>query len=231
MNSELETLSISRDELNEITGLEVSSIFMGGTIRPSVFRSQRRLISLLVTEVLAIGVLFTMGLGLALVLVRQRENFEQLGSLLLVVAGCLGVGAIAWHSYQWHRCKILGTLAHLLDEVDRHNDIIQALRVMDQLEAAQSRSPGLPQRPEIIQALQATRQSLLSALVTEKILRHHRSLVNRRQELFTAIETNLAILQTLQVNHQASEYQHFLQEALEIGLAVQQEITHRKTTH
>jgi hypothetical protein len=32
------------------------------------------------------------------------------------------------------------------------------------------------------------------------------------------------MLKTLQINHQASDYCHFLQEALEIGLSVQQEI-------
>jgi hypothetical protein len=49
-------------------------------------------------------------------------------------------------------------------------------------------------------------------------------LLERRQELFGTIETNLATLQSLQVNHQASEYRQFLQEALDIRLAVQREL-------
>jgi multidrug efflux pump subunit AcrA (membrane-fusion protein) len=107
---------------------------------------------------------------------------------------------------------------------DRHNDMVQALQVMYELDATQAGTSSLAERPEIIQALQATRESLVSALMTEKILRRHQALINRRQELYAAIESNLIMLKTLQINHQASDYCHFLQEALEIGLSVQQEI-------
>jgi hypothetical protein len=193
-------------------------------IRPSVFRSRRRLLSLVMTELLVMGTLFIIGVGLALVLVRQREDFEYLGLVLLGIGAAIGAGAIAWHLYQNHRSKALGTLAHLLDEVDRHNDMVQALQVMHELDATQAGTSFLAERPEIIQALQATRESLVSALMTEKILRRHQALINRRQELYAAIESNLIMLKTLQINHQASDYCHFLQEALEIGLSVQQEI-------
>lgn len=224
MTADLDNLRISRDELDHLTGLDIGSVFMGGVIRPSVFRSRRRLLSLLVTELLVVGTCFIIGLGLALVLVRQREEFDRLGLLLLGVGGMVGLGAIAWHLYQRHRSKTLGTLAHLLDEVDRHHDIIQALQVMQELAAAKAIDCSSSCRPEVFQALKATRDSLVSALTTEKILRRHQTLIHRKQELSAAIETNLILLQTLQINHQASEYRQFLQEALEIGLSVQREI-------
>ena len=122
------------------------------------------------------------------------------------------------------RAKTLMTLARLLDECDRHNDIIQALQVMAELDAAQVAVADVSQPSEMLTALRATRNSLISALMTEEIMRRHRALMQRRQELFGAIETNLATLQALQVNHQASEYRQFLQEALNIGMAVQQEM-------
>lgn len=222
--SELEALRITPSELDQLTGLDIGSVFMGGIIRPSVFRSWRQLTSLIITECLVLGVVFIVCLGLGLVLVRQREGFHQLSSLLFGIAGAIGLGTILWHLYQWRRSKQLITLAHLLEEVDRHNDIIQALQVMDELEAVQVTSPGIPNRTEVIIALQTTRNSLISALMTEKILRRHQALIKRRHELFHTIETNLATLQTLQVEHQASEYRQFLQEALEIGIAVRQQI-------
>ena len=218
MTSDLQALRITWAELDQVTGLDIGAVFMGGIIRPSVWRSRRQLLSLVITECLVLGTIFIVCVGLGLVLVRQQEGFDQLGGLLLGLAG-----AIAWHLYQWQRSKTFITLARLLDECDRHNDIIQALQVMAELESAQVTTPEFPRHREVLTALQATRDSLISALMTEKILRRHRVLLERRQELFGTIETNLATLQSLQVNHQASEYRQFLQEALNIGLAVQQE--------
>lgn len=223
MESDLQALRITRSELDQLTGIDVGSVFMGGMIRPSVWRSPRQMFSLVITECLVLGTIFVVCVGLALVLVRQREGFDQFGLLLLGTVGAVALGAVAWHLYQGQRAKTFATLARLLDECDRHNDIIQALQVMAALEEAQKTDQGL-QNSEILVALQATRDSLTSALVTEKILRRHRELMQRRQELFSTIETNLATLQALQVNHQASEYRQFLQEALNIGLAVQHEM-------
>ena len=218
MTSDLQALRITWAELDQVTGLDIGAVFMGGIIRPSVWRSRRQLLSLVITESLVLGTIFIVCVGLGLVLVRQQEGFDQLGGLLLGLAG-----AIAWHLYQWQRSKTFITLARLLDECDRHNDIIQALQVMAELESAQVTTPEFPRHREVLTALQATRDSLISALMTEKILRRHRVLLERRQELFGTIETNLATLQSRQVNHQASEYRQLLQEALNIGLAVQQE--------
>jgi hypothetical protein len=224
MTPNLESLRITSAELDHLTGLEISPVFMGSTIRPSVFRSPPKLLSLLITEGLVVGVCFMMGLGLALVLVRQREGLHQIGLLLMSIGAIVGVSVVLWHLYQRYRAKTLRTLAHLLEGVDRHNDIIQALQVMEALDAAQAEPAAMPYHPEVIQALQATRDSLVSALMTEKILRQHRLLMHRRQELFTVIETNLTTLRTLQINHQTSEYRQFLQQALEIGMAVHQEL-------
>jgi hypothetical protein len=224
MKPDLQALRMTQAELDQLTGLDISTVFMGGMIRPSVWRSRRQLLSLLITECLVLGTVFIVCLGLGLVLVRQRAGFDQLGALLLGVAGAIALGAAAWHVYQWQRAKTFITLARLLDECDRHNDIIQALHVMDELEAAQVVGSGLCDRAEVLAALQATRGSLISALKTENILRRHRALMQRQQDVFTTIETNLATLQTLHSNHQASEYQQFLQEALNIGLAVQREM-------
>ncbi|HSM80281.1 MAG TPA: hypothetical protein VLS96_01285, partial [Nodosilinea sp.] len=204
-------------------GLDIGAVFMGGIVRPSVLRSRQRLLSLLVTEALGLGVVFILCFGLALVLVRHRPGGAPVGALLVAVAGVMALGTVAWHLYQWRRARALGSLARLLDAVDRHNDIIQALQVIDELAQVQPQ-PGLDGQPEVLAALQATHGSLISALMTEKILRTHRPLLQRRQTLASTLETHLATLHTLQVTHQASEYRQFLQEALAIGLAVQEEM-------
>ena len=224
MNSNLEALRITQSELEKLTGLDISSIFMGGIVRPSVFRSVRRVLSFLLTECSVLVVIFIICLGVGLVILRSWSGLSNLAGLMLLAMGITVGIAIAWNLYQWHRYKTLRSLAHLLDEVDRHNDIVQAVQVMDDLETIQATNLSLPNRTEVVTALQATRESLISALMTEKILRRHRTLIQRRQELFSSIETNLATLQALNVNSEAAEYQQFLQEALEIGVAVQREI-------
>lgn len=224
MNSDLEALRITKPQLEKLTGLDISSVFMGGIVRPSTFRSVSRVASLLVTECSVLMVVFIISLGLGLVIIRSLSGHNSVGILLLIVVGITVAMAIAWHLYQWQRYKTLRSLAHLLDEVDRHNDIVQAVQVMDELETVQATNLKLPNRAEVLTALEATRDSLLAALMTERILRRHRPLIERRRELFSNIETNLTTLQTLHVNNQASEYQQFLEEALEIGLAVQREL-------
>ena len=224
MNSDLEALRITKPQLEKLTGLDISSVFMGGIVRPSTFRSLSRVFSLLVTECSVLMVVFIISLGLGLVIVRSFSSNDNVGILLLVVVSITLGSAIAWNFYQWRRYKTFRSLAHLLDEVDRHNDIIQAVQVMDELETVQAANLTLPNRAEVLLALEATRESLLSALMTERILRRHRPLIERRQELFSHIETHLTTLQTLHINNQASEYQQFLAEALDIGLAVQREL-------
>jgi hypothetical protein len=126
--------------------------------------------------------------------------------------------------YIWQKSKELQTLGHLLDEVDKHNEILQAVDVIDELGAVQHSTISLIKREEVVDALRATRESLVCALMTEKILRKHQRFIARRHELFTNIEANLATLQTLKVNNQANEYGRLLNEALEIGMSVHREM-------
>ncbi|MGD1942928.1 MAG: hypothetical protein ACFB0G_16630 [Leptolyngbyaceae cyanobacterium] len=226
MKSDLEDLIISQDQLEQLTELEVGKIFMGGVVRPSALRSLGQLLSFLMTEFSILAVVFIVCLGVGLVIVRSWASFNNLLGLIAVVIGVTITVAIAWNGYQWQRYKVLKTLSHLLDEVDRHNDIVHTIRVMDELRLAQSpgSDPGIPNRAEIIAALEATRDSLISALMTERILRCHQAVLQHGRDLMGSIETNLAALQALHVSNQSTEYQQFLQEALEIGLAVQQEM-------
>ncbi|MBD0304078.1 MAG: hypothetical protein ICV85_18510 [Tolypothrix sp. T3-bin4] len=60
--------------------------------------------------------------------------------------------------------------------------------------------------------------------MTEKILRENQGLLARRYDLFTNIENNLASLKTLEVKERANEYTELLNEALQIGMSVHQEV-------
>lgn len=82
----------------------------------------------------------------------------------------------------------------------------------------------LNNREEVLAALRLTRESLVCALITEKILRKHQRFIARRQEMFLSIERNLTALQALQLNNTANEYGQLLNQALQIGASVHQEM-------
>ncbi|HEY9643287.1 MAG TPA: hypothetical protein V6C57_22550 [Coleofasciculaceae cyanobacterium] len=227
MQPDLERLRITPSELEHLTGLEISDTFMGRVYRPCVFHDAKRWRSFLLTEILTLGLILIFCLPVGLVIARGlgllTGDANSTIPFLLVTLGVAIALLAGWNFYMKLQGKPLKTLAHLLDEVDKHNDIIQAVHIMDELNSVQAMDT-LIDRAEVCKALHATRESLVSALMTERVLRKHQQFVARRQELFTTIESNLATLQTLQVNNQANEYGQLLSEALRIGISIRQEL-------
>ena len=117
----------------------------------------------------------------------------------------------------------------LLDEVDKYNEVIQAINVFDKLEVVGNLRSDLVNRNEVVGALSVTRDSLVCGLMTEKIIRENRGLLARRYDLFDNIKSNLTTLRTLEVNNQANEYGEFLNDALQIGINVHKEM--QKLSH
>ncbi|MGP1385994.1 MAG: hypothetical protein ACTS2F_20720 [Thainema sp.] len=223
---DISELKLTQADIEKLTDVDVGEIFVAGTVRPSVFQSPRRILSLCLSEILKIGVAFILCLGLSLIIVRNMDDVATRFLFLIAIALSVLI-AMVWNVMIWLKGKRLQTLHRLLDEVDRHNDIIQALQIMDELNTVPTADLNLPNQDEVITALRATRESLACGLMTERILRKHQRFIQRRQELFINIETNLATLQSLSVNHQAAEYAQLLNEALEIGMTVHQEMKQR----
>jgi hypothetical protein len=228
MQADLEDLKITQKEVETLTGLEISDTFMGRAYRPSLFRQPKRLLSFLMTEVFTLGLILIFCLPISLIIARNIGGLTgDAGSTLRFLQITLGISiaiAIAWNLFLWQTSKRMKTLAHLLDEVDRHNEIIEAVHIINELGSIKNSTITLIDQEDVLKALSATRESLTCALMTEKILRKHQRFIARRHELFSSIETNLAALKALQINHQANEYGQLLNEALQIGMNVYQEI-------
>jgi hypothetical protein len=228
MQLDLADLRITPKELEHLTGLDISDTFMGRVYRPSVFRHRDRLFSFILTELLTFGLILIFCLPISLVVARGIGHMSgDANSTFWFLVMALGLSvaiALFWNGYMWMQNKSLKVLAHLLDEVDKHNEIIQAVHIIDELGTIKTSTVVLLDRDEVVHALTATRESLVCGLMTEKILRKHKLFIARRYELFTNIETNLARLQHLQVNSQANEYGQLLNEALRIGRSVHREM-------
>ena len=231
MNADLEDLRISDRELERLSGLDVSNVFVGGIFggvyRPSIFQSVSRSLQFLLTEVLVFALLFIFTLPLGLAVTRNSVNsFNQWSVVLLFLQTTLGTAIvlmIGWNLYMGLRVRRMKSLMRLLDEVDQFNQVLSAIDVLDRLNAVKSSQQQFD-RQQVLSALGLARDTLVSGLTTEKILRDSRGLLARSGDLAANIERNLVAIETLEVSDRADEYGQLLREALQIGLSVQREV-------
>ncbi|PSB25486.1 hypothetical protein [Stenomitos frigidus] len=232
MNPELKALAITAKELERLTGFEVNDLFIGsivgGNFRPGIFKSPKRILSFGLMQVFALILSMILTLPVGLVFVRNNANavsdLATISRFLQVTLSVTIALVIGWNLTMSLRKKAFLPLARLLDEVDQYNDVVRAVDVMDRLDAIGTLQAQTSNRHQAIDAIAIARSSLVCGLMTEKILRQNRSLLARRADLVDNIEANLVSLRTLEVNNQASEYVELLNEALKIGMSVQQEV-------
>lgn len=190
--------------------------------------TQKKVLSIMLNQILIFGLTLIISLPLTLVLTTKTiytPDDPQLISLFIKIVVGISLGITwCWNIYMWWQTKPLIELVKLLDEVQKYNEIIQAVDIIDRLAAVGNLEVNLINRDDVIKALQVTRASLICALQTEKIIRENQGFIVRRYELFANIENQLAALIDFDVKNQASEYGRLLNEALEIGMSVQREV-------
>ena len=228
IQADLDELRIAEKELEDLSGIALSDGFAGNFYRPATLRDGKKLFALLFHELLIFCVTLVVSLPVALLVnkhqVSSASDAEIFVRVLQITLGLSLAITVAWNVYQWVKAKPLATLAGLLDEVEKYHEVIQALDIIDRLTAAGNLQANLINRQDAIEALKITRESLVCALKTERILRENQKFIGRRYELFANIESNLAALMALDVSDRASEYGRLLNEALEIGMSVHKEV-------
>ena len=228
IQADLDELNIPEKELEDLSGIALSDGFAAEFYRPAALRDGKKLFSLLLNGLLIFCVTLVVSLPVAL-LANQHNvgSFSDAEIFVRVLQITLALSlaiTVAWNVYKWVKAKPLVTLAGLLDEVEKYHEVIQALDIIDRLTAAGNLQANLINRGDAIEALQITRESLVCALRTERILRENKDFIGRRYELFANIESNLAALMAVDVSDRATEYGRLLNEALEIGMSVHKEV-------
>ena len=228
IQADLDELKIAEKELEDLSGIALSDGFATEFYRPAALRDGKNLFSLLLNELLIFCVTLVVSLPVAL-LANQHNvgSFSDAEIFVRVLQITLGLSlaiTVAWNVYKWVKAKPLATLAGLLDEVEKYHEVIQALDIIDRLTAAGNLQANLINRQDAIEALQITWESVVCALRTERILSENKDFIDRRYELFTNIESNLAALMAVDVSDRATEYGRLLNEALEIGMSVHKEV-------
>ncbi|MEO1620200.1 MAG: hypothetical protein AAFU53_04105 [Cyanobacteria bacterium J06632_3] len=228
--SNLDNLRISHRELDQLTGLDIGEVTMGWAYRQTAFAPPRRW-AWLNEQLLTLGVLLIFCLPVTLLIARAASGDSTDAVWIWLPFGVLIAIALtfSWALYRWREGRRLMTLSHLLDEIDRFNEMVSAVEILEELGAAKSSRPNLDNRlenrEEVMEALHLTRESLVCGLMTEKVMRRHQQFMARKQEMFSSIERNLATLQLLRVSDEAGEYSRLLNEAIQIGTSVHQELS------
>ncbi|MCC3454713.1 MAG: hypothetical protein JGK24_15555 [Microcoleus sp. PH2017_29_MFU_D_A] len=227
IQADLDELIIPEKELEDLSGIALSDGFSGNFYHPDTLRDGKKLFAFLLHELLIFCVTLVVSLPIALLANRNQVGFSDAEIFVRVLQITLGLSlaiTVVWNVYKWVKAKPLATLAGLLDEVEKYHEVIKALDIIDRLTAAGNLQANLINRQDAIEALKITRESLVCALKTERILRENQKFIGRRYELFANIESNLAALMALDVSDRASEYGRLLNEALEIGMSVHKEV-------
>ncbi|MBD2606244.1 hypothetical protein H6G81_17335 [Scytonema hofmannii FACHB-248] len=148
--------------------------------------------------------------------------------ILFIILTLVGGGITQSLLYFWWkkqskflRKNITPSLEILLNDVDRYNSVIKAIDINDQIEEAGNPEVTLKEREKVLDALKLTKNDLIRALKTERVLRENKNFIIKNTDLFA---NNLPTLSAMQVSEQATEHGRLLNEALEIALDVQLEM-------
>jgi len=228
MQTDIRNLQITEQDLERVTGREITRLFIGSVYRISLLTNRKHLVPLLISDAIALFLIAIFSLPISILLFQSLGKSidtrqEQIGFAIFVFLLVLILFA-GWNLVAWIRAKKMSCLSHLLDEVDKYNQVIAAVDLCDRLKSVGNQSANLNHREDILQALELTRDSLICGLTTEKILREHRRFLSGQRELFENIEQNLIALKSLDVQNQADQYSSLLSDALVIGMNVQTEM-------
>ena len=225
----LDNLRIGSQELDKLTDLDISETTMGWAYRQTAFAPPRRL-AWLSDQLLTLCVSLIFCLPITVLLARATSGDDMQAVWRWLPIGGMGAAALTatWTGYRWREGKRLLTLSHLLDEIDRFNETVAAVEILEELGSTQNSRLNLENRQEVLEALHLTRESLVCGLMTERVMRKHQRFMARRAEMFSSIERNLATLQLFQVSDEASDYGKLLNEAIQIGTSVHRELSNER---
>ncbi|MFM7407464.1 MAG: hypothetical protein ACKO3K_12595 [Cuspidothrix sp.] len=221
MRDDLQGLDISHDQLGELTNLPVNNKLI--IITDTIGQFYQQLLKK--AKAAEIGTLLFVGLAISLCIYLLIKLSSWVSLMILI----LWVGGITQSVlyFIWKRKNkilhqnITSSLRILLNDVERYNSVIKAIDINDQIEDVGNLGVGIQARETVLAGLKLTRDDLVRAIKTERILRENKSFIITNGDLFS---NNLAALASMQVNEEATEHGRLLNEALQISLDVQHEM-------
>ena len=221
MRDDLQGLDISHDQLQDATNLPVHNklIIITDVIQQFGIRLLKKAQKTEIATVVFAGI----AISVCTYLLVKLSSWLSLIIFVLWTGGSIQILLyLLWKGKsKFLKQNMTNSLRILLNDVERYNSVIKAIDINDQIEDAGNLGVSIQAREKVLLALELTRNDLIRALKTERILRENKSFIITNSDLFT---NNLAALASMQVTEEATEHGRLLNEALQISLDVQQEM-------
>ncbi|KHG39206.1 MAG: hypothetical protein HEQ20_12695 [Aphanizomenon flos-aquae KM1D3_PB] len=221
MRDDLQGLDISHDQLQDATNLPVDNklIIITDTIQQFSIRLLKKARKTEIATVAFAGIT----ISVCTYLLVKLSSWLSLIIFILWTSGSIQILLyLLWRGKsKFLKQNMTNSLRILLNDVERYNSVIKAIHINDQIEDVGNLGVSIQEREKVLLALELTRNDLIRALKTERILRENKSFIITNSDLFT---NNLATLASMQVTEEATEHGKLLNEALQISLDVQQEM-------
>ena len=221
MRDDLQELDISHDELQKLTNLPVNNKLI---IITDIIQELSRQLLKKVKETENPTLVFAgVSISACVYLLVKLSFLIPLIVFLLWTGGSIQtILYLLWKGKsRFLKQHQTNSLRILLNDVERYNSVIKAIDINDQIEDAGNLGVSIQEREKVLAALELTRNDLIRALKTERILRENKSFIITNSDLFA---NNLAALASMQITEEATEHGKLLNEALQISLDVQQEM-------
>ncbi|MDK2411304.1 hypothetical protein QHH11_16555 [Aphanizomenon sp. PH219] len=221
MRDDLQGLDISHDQLQDATNLPVDNklIIITDIIQQFSIRLLKKARKTEIATVAFAGIT----ISVCTYLLVKLSSWLSLIIFILWTSGSIQILLyLLWRGkMKFLKQNMTNSLRILLNDVERYNSVIKAIHINDQIEDVGNLGVSIQEREKVLLALELTRNDLIRALKTERILRENKSFIITNSDLFT---NNLATLASMQVTEEATEHGKLLNEALQISLDVQQEM-------
>ena len=221
MRDDLQGLDISHDQLQDATNLPVHNklIIITDVIQQFGIRLLKKAQKTEIATVVFAG----LAISVCTYLLVKLSSWLSLIIFVLWTGGSIQILLyLLWKGQsKFLKQNMTNSLRILLNDVERYNSVIKAIDINDQIEDVGNLGVSIQAREKVLLALELTRNDLIRALKTERILRENKSFIITNSDLFT---NNLAALASMQVTEEATEHGRLLNEALQISLDVQQEM-------
>ena len=221
MRDDLQGLDISHDQLQDATNLPVDNklIIITDIIQQFSIRLLKKARKTEIATVAFAGIT----ISVCTYLLVKLSSWLSLIIFILWTSGSIQILLyLLWRGKsKFLKQNMTNSLRILLNDVERYNSVIKAIDINDQIEDVGNLGVSIQEREKVLLALELTRNDLIRALKTERILRENKSFIITNSDLFT---NNLAALASMQVTEEATEHGRLLNEALQISLDVQQEM-------
>jgi hypothetical protein len=221
VRDDLQGLDISHDQLQELTNLPVNNKLI--IITDIIQQFSRQMLKKAQGTESATVVFVGLSISVCTYLLVKLSSWILLIILLLWAGGTIQTLLyLLWKAKsKFLKQNMTNSLRILLNDVERYNSVIKAIDINDQIEDVGNVEVGIQEREKVLLALKLTRNDLIRALKTERILRENKSFIITNSDLFAH---NLAALASMQVTEEATEHGRLLNEALQISLDVQHEM-------